>query len=72
MQIGAFGTEKNAQVAMAWLKEKGFDAARMMRVEQGQSVLYRVRTGTFQDLAAASKALETLKADWPKAFIPAD
>lgn len=72
VQIGAFGTEKNAQGAVAWLKEKGFDSARMVRVEQGQSVLYRVRTGAFQDLAAASKALETLKADWPQAFIPAD
>jgi len=72
VQIGAFGTEKNAQGAVNWLKEKGFDSARMVRVEQGQSVLYRVRTGALQDLAAASKALETLKADWPQAFIPAD
>jgi len=72
VQVGAFGTAMNALGAVAWLKDKGFDHSRMVRVEQGQGALYKVQAGPFQDLAAAHKALEALKPDWPQAFIPAD
>ncbi|MDR3640891.1 MAG: SPOR domain-containing protein [Humidesulfovibrio sp.] len=72
VQIASFSTEKNADAALAWLKDKGFSEARVERVEQGQAVYHRVQAGPFQDLAAAHKALEELKADWPQAFIPAD
>lgn len=72
VQIASFGTEKNAQGARSWLKEKGYSESRVVRVEQGQTVYHRVQAGPFQDLDAARKALEELKADWPQAFIPAD
>lgn len=72
VQIASFSTEKNAQAALAWLKEKGYSEARVVRVEQGQAVYHRVQAGPFQDPAAARKALEELKVDWPQAFIPAD
>ena len=72
VQIASFTTEKNAQGALSWLKEKGYAEARVVRVEQGQAVFHRVQAGPFQDLAAARKALEELKAQWPQAFIPAD
>lgn len=72
VQIASFSTEKNADAALAWLKEKGYAEARVVRVEQGQAVYHRVQAGPFQDPAAARKALEELKADWPQAFIPAD
>lgn len=72
VQIASFSTEKNAQGALAWLKEKGYSEARVVRVEQGQTVYHRVQAGPFQDLDAARKALEELKTDWPQAFIPAD
>ncbi|MDO9083254.1 MAG: SPOR domain-containing protein [Humidesulfovibrio sp.] len=72
VQIGAFGTEANAQGALTWLKGKGYEAARTVRVDQGQTVLFRVQAGPFQDLAAVHKALDALKADWPQAFIPGD
>jgi hypothetical protein len=72
VQIASFGTEKNAQGALSWLKEKGYSESRVVRVEQGQTVYHRVQAGPFQDLDAARKALEELKADWPQAFIPAD
>lgn len=72
VQIASFTTEKNAEAARAWLTEKGYADARVARVEQGQTVFHRVQAGPFQDLAAARKALEELKADWPQAFIPAD
>ncbi|MDP3428368.1 MAG: SPOR domain-containing protein [Humidesulfovibrio sp.] len=72
VQVGAFGTAMNALGAVAWLKDKGFENSRMVRVEQGQGALFRVQAGPFQDLAAAHKALEELKPDWPQAFIPLD
>lgn len=72
VQIASFTTEKNAVAARAWLTGKGYEEARVARVEQGQTVFHRVQAGPFQDLAAARKALEELKADWPQAFIPAD
>ena len=72
VQIASFSTEKNAQGALSWLKEKGYTETRLVRVEQGQTVYQRVQAGPFQDLAATRKALEELKADWPQAFIPAD
>lgn len=72
VQIASFTTEKNAEAASAWLKEKGYAQTRVVRVEQGQTVFHRVQAGPFQDPAAARKALEELKADWPQAFIPAD
>lgn len=72
VQIGAFATEANAQGALTWLKGRGFEAARVVRVEQGQAALFKVQAGPFQDLAAAHKALEVLKPDWPQAFIPVD
>jgi cell division septation protein DedD len=72
VQIASFSTEKNADAALAWLKEKGYAGARVVRAEQGQAVYNRVQAGPFQDLAAAHKALEELKSDWPQAFIPAD
>jgi cell division septation protein DedD len=72
VQIASFTTEKNAEAAAAWLKEKGYSQTRVVRVEQGQTVFHRVQAGPFQDPAAARKALEELKADWPQAFIPAD
>jgi len=72
VQIASFSTEKNAQGALAWLKDKGYSEARVVRVEQGQTVYHRVQAGPFQDLDAARKALEELKNDWPQAFIPAD
>ncbi|MHC1752640.1 SPOR domain-containing protein [Humidesulfovibrio sp.] len=72
VQIASFTTEKNAEGALSWLKEKGYSEARVVRVEQGQTVYHRVQAGPFQDLDAARKALEELKSDWPQAFIPAD
>ncbi len=72
VQVGAFGTAMNALGAVAWLKGKGFENSRMVRVEQGQGAVFRVQAGPFQDLAAAHKALEALKPDWPQAFIPLD
>lgn len=72
VQIGSFSTEKNAQGALAWLKEKGYSESRVVRVEQGLTVYHRVQAGPFQDLDAARKALEELKVTWPQAFIPAD
>ncbi len=72
VQIGAFATETNAQGALTWLKAKGFDSARVVRVEQGQGMLFRVQAGPFQDLMAAHKVLDVLKRDWPQAFIPGD
>ncbi len=72
VQIASFTTEKNAEAAAAWLKEKGYSQTRVVRVEQGQTVFHRVQAGPFQDPAAARKALEELKAEWPQAFIPAD
>ncbi len=72
VQIASFTTEKNAEGALSWLKEKGYSEARVVRVEQGQTVYHRVQAGPFQDLDAARKALEELKTDWPQAFIPAD
>ena len=72
VQVGAFGTAMNALGAVAWLKDKGYENSRMVRVEQAQGALFRVQAGPFQDLAAAHKALEELKPDWPQAFIPLD
>ncbi|OGR35254.1 MAG: hypothetical protein A2051_04005 [Desulfovibrionales bacterium GWA2_65_9] len=72
VQVGAFGTAMNALGAVSWLKGKGYENSRMVRPEQGPGTLYRVQAGPFQDLAAAHKALETLKPDWPQAFIPQD
>jgi cell division protein FtsN len=72
VQVGAFGTAMNALGAVAWLKDKGYAESRMVRVEQGQGAVFRVQAGPFQDLAAAHKALEALKPDWPQAFIPLD
>jgi len=72
VQIASFSTEKNANAALTWLKDKGYSDARITRAEQAQTVYHRVQAGPFQDLAAARKALEELKADWPQAFIPAD
>jgi hypothetical protein len=72
VQIASFSTEKNAQGALAWLKEKGYSESRVVRVEQGLTVFHRVQAGPFQDLDAARKALEELKITWPQAFIPAD
>jgi cell division septation protein DedD len=72
VQVGAFSTAINALGAVAWLKGKGYEDSRMVRVEQGQGTLFRVQAGPFQDLAAAHKALEVLKPDWPQAFIPLD
>jgi cell division septation protein DedD len=72
VQIASFTTEKNAEGALSWLKQKGYSEARVVRVEQGQTVYHRVQAGPFQDLDAARKALEELKTDWPQAFIPAD
>ena len=72
VQVGAFGTAMNALGAVAWLKDKGYENSRMVRVEQGQGAMFRVQAGPFQDLAAAHKALEALKPDWPQAFIPLD
>jgi cell division septation protein DedD len=72
VQIASFNTEKNAQGALAWLKEKGYSESRVVRVEQGLTVYHRVQAGPFQDLDAARKALEELKVTWPQAFIPAD
>ena len=72
VQVGAFGTAMNALGAVAWLKNKGYENSRMVRVEQGQGALFRVQAGPFQDLASAHKALDVLKPDWPQAFIPLD
>jgi cell division protein FtsN len=72
VQIGAFTTEANAQGALTWLKENGYTEARMVRVEQGQTVLFRVQAGPFQGLVPAHKALVKLKTVWPQAFIPVD
>ena len=72
VQIASFGTEKNAQNAVAWLSANGYASSRVVRVEQGGSVLHRVQAGPFQDPAAARGALDALKAQWPQAFIPAD
>jgi cell division septation protein DedD len=72
VQIASFSTEKNAESALAWLKDKGYTQARVVSVDQGGTVYHRVQAGPFQDLAAARKALEELKASWPQAFIPAD
>jgi cell division septation protein DedD len=72
VQVGAFGTAMNALGAVAWLKDKGYENSRMVRVEQGQGTLFRVQAGPFQDLASAHKALEALKPEWPQAFIPLD
>jgi len=72
VQVGAFGTAMNALGAVAWLKGKGYENSRMVRVEQGQGALFRVQAGPFQDLASAHKALEALKPEWPQAFIPLD
>ncbi|MBI5520175.1 MAG: SPOR domain-containing protein [Desulfovibrio sp.] len=72
VQIASFTTEKNAEAAVAWLKEKGYSQTRVVRVEQGGTAFHRVQAGPFQDPAAAREALEKLKADWPQAFIPAD
>ncbi len=72
VQIASFGTEKNADAAMTWLKNMGYAQSRKVRVDQGKTPYVRVQAGPFQDQAAARKALEQLKADWPQAFIPAD
>jgi len=72
VQIASFGAEKNADAAMAWLKDMGYAQSRKVRVGQGKTAYERVQAGPFQDQAAARKALEQLKADWPQAFIPAD
>lgn len=72
VQIASFGTEKNAQNAVAWLSANGYATSRVVRVEQGGNVLHRVQAGPFQDPAAARGALDALKAQWPQAFIPAD
>jgi hypothetical protein len=72
VQIASFSTEKNAQGALAWLKERGYSESRVVRMEQGPTVYHRVQAGPFQDLDAARKALEELKVTWPQAFIPAD
>ena len=65
-------TEKNAEGAVAWLKERGYAEARIVRVEQGQTAYLRVQAGPFQGYAPARKALDELKKDWPQAFIPGD
>lgn len=72
VQIASFGTEKNAQNAVAWLAANGYPSSRVVRVEQGGVVLHRVQAGPFQDPAAARGALDALKGQWPQAFIPAD
>ena len=72
VQTGAFATEKNADGAVAWLKEKGYSQTRIVRVEQGQATYLRVQAGPFQGYAPARKALDELKPFWPQAFIPGD
>lgn len=72
VQIASFSSEKYAQGALSWLREKGYSEARLVRVEQDQTVYQRVQVGPFQDPAATHKALEELKTVWPQAFIPVD
>ena len=72
VQTGSFTTEKNAEGAVAWLKERGYAAVRIVRVEQGQTTYLRVQAGPFQGYAPTRNALDDLKKDWPQAFIPGD
>ena len=71
VQIGAFTTEKNANGALIWLKDRGYTQARVVRVEQGATTYHRVQAGPYVGYALARKALDELKKDWP-AFIPGD
>jgi len=72
VQIGSFATAKNAEGAVAWLKEKGYANARIVLMEQGATTYHRVQAGPYPSYAAARKILEELKEFWPQVFIPGD
>lgn len=72
VQIGSFATAKNAEGAVAWLKEKGYAQARIVLMDQSGTTYHRVQAGPYPSYAAARKVLEELKPAWPQVFIPGD
>lgn len=72
VQIGSFATAKNAEGAVAWLKEKGYAQARIVLMDQSGTTYHRVQAGPYPSYAAARKILEELKISWPQVFIPGD
>lgn len=69
VQVGAFGSLETAKGLLAKLIDAGYKESRIKTGSKGDRQLYRVQAGSFPDAGAARKALETLKADYPTAFV---
>jgi cell division protein FtsN len=69
VQVGAFGSLETAKTLLNRLIDAGFKESRIKTGSTGDRRLYRVQAGAFPDSAAAKKALEKLKADYPAAFV---
>lgn len=62
IQLGAFGSLKNAKKLVRRLSRKGYDSY-VQKVAKGGDVFYRVRGGKFSNKTYAKKLLRRLKRD---------
>jgi rare lipoprotein A len=68
VQVGAFGDEGNAEAALDVLRQRGYAGSRVIAPSAGSGVS-RVQAGPFALREDASRALESLRADYPAAFV---
>ncbi|MGE4506614.1 MAG: SPOR domain-containing protein [Desulfovibrionaceae bacterium] len=68
VQVGAFGDQGNAEAAFDVLRQRGYAGSRVIAPSAGSGVS-RVQAGPFALREDASRALETLRADYPAAFV---
>ncbi len=71
IQVGSFKDEKNALKIYFFLKRKGFQGSRVLKVTSNRGIYYRVQAGEFLDIRRARYVLSHLVKEFPNAFIVA-
>ncbi|MBE3598264.1 MAG: SPOR domain-containing protein [Limnochordaceae bacterium] len=68
VQVGAFGSQANANLLADTLRREGFPA--QVTTVKSSGVPYKVWVGPYPSREQAQEALRKLKPRWPDAFIP--
>ena len=68
VQVGAFSDVENANRALAYLLEAGYQESTLSRSRDG---LFRVRAGAFADMNGAREALSALQSTYPNSYVVA-
>ncbi|WP_291319126.1 septal ring lytic transglycosylase RlpA family protein [Desulfonatronospira sp.] len=72
VQVGSFTSKENAEKKKVLLEEKGYSKTRLQKIDSRGQTVWRVQAGRFENVGQAERARDSLRENYPQAFIIAD